>query len=148
MNAAPHASRTLARRTAEPGLFTNPRRALETVLAANSDSLWRKTTCRHLAELGYRTFEAEHPRAALQLLDDARIDLLLSEVDRGDGQWDGISLARVARERYPALRILLTAGLPHFKLASFAELDCAAAFLSQPYRKEDLASALHGALDA
>lgn len=123
-----------------------PKLATGTILVAEGNPAWRQTTSRHLAELGYRTFEAENTGAALRLLDDARIDLLLIDAATS-GRWSTAALARTARERYPALKILLTAGLPDFKRAPFADLDCSVAFLGRSYRKDDLATALHDALD-
>ncbi|HEY1614308.1 MAG TPA: hypothetical protein VGF97_11510 [Rhizomicrobium sp.] len=128
------------------GFSIHPKLASETVLVAGGSDDWRHGVSRQIAELGCRMFEAESSSAALQLLDDARIDLLLTDTapveDRG-----GITLARTARERYPTLKILLTAGLPDFRLGAFADLQCSVAFFSRPCRKEDLAAALHEAIE-
>ena len=125
---------------------TGPHAGSETVLVAATDALWRQTTCRKLAELGYRTFEAETPRSALQLLDDARIELLLCDAS-ASGELSGVDLARFARLHYPLLKILLIADADDGELAHFAHLDCEAGFLGRPYAKDDLAVALRTTLD-
>ncbi len=135
-------STSAAPQPVEWNAFTGVRRGTETILVAGGDAGWRQATCRNLAQLGYRTFPAGDTRAALQLLDDARIDLLLTEAE-GAGQCDGVALACVARQRYPALKILLTAGAPGLR-----ESGDGTAQLSPSSRREDLARALHTALAA
>jgi PAS domain S-box-containing protein len=122
-----------------------PRGAGQRVLVVEDNSGVRRVVARQLRDLGYRVVECDGPSAALDVLQSERIDLLFTDIVMPGGL-DGVELARLARERWPALKVVLTSGFPQSRL----DRESAAgdiALLSKPYRKEDLAAALRVALD-
>jgi PAS domain S-box-containing protein len=63
-----------------------------------------------LEQLGYRVKHVERPAAALQMLaQDDDIDLVFSDIVM-PGDMDGLTLARVIRERFPCLPVMLATG--------------------------------------
>jgi two-component system, cell cycle sensor histidine kinase and response regulator CckA len=119
-----------------------PRGHGEAVLVVEDNPALRKVAVRQLAELGYRTFEAENAAAALDLLARESVDLLFSDVVLPGGL-DGIEMARLAQDRRPGLRAVLTSGFP----GNPGERgDLTFRLLTKPYRKMDLARTLDAAL--
>ena len=91
---------------------------------------------------------ARHGREALEILGDhPEIDLLFSDLIMPGGM-DGLSLAREARRRHPALKILLTTGYAEASLERTGierpEFD----ILNKPYRRAELIRRVRAALDA
>jgi CheY-like chemotaxis protein len=63
-----------------------------------------------LRDWGYRVLEAANASEAIaKLADTPNIAALFSDI-RMPGRMDGFALAKWVRERYPAMRILLTTG--------------------------------------
>jgi signal transduction histidine kinase len=117
----------------------------EVVLAVEDNAALRRIVARQARELGYRVLEAENAVAALALMERERVDLLFTDLVM-PGELSGLELARAAAGRWPHIRVVLTSGFSEAKIN--ANLDTAAArLLTKPYRKEDLALALHAALD-
>ena len=83
----------------------------ETVLVVEDNAAMRRVVIRQLSELGYRALEAEAVAAALDILENEKIDLLFTDVVMPGGA-NGFDLARSARARWPALKIVLTSGFP------------------------------------
>jgi CheY-like chemotaxis protein len=99
---------------------------------------------RQARELGYSVLEAENAVTALALMERERVDLLFTDLVM-PGEFSGLELARAAAERWPHIRVVLTSGFSEPKIN--AQLAAAAArLLTKPYRKEDLARALHTAI--
>lgn len=101
-----------------------------------------------LRDYGYGTLMARHGREALEILGDhPEIDLLFSDLIMPGGM-DGLSLAREARRRHPALRILLTTGYAEASLERTGmgrpEFD----ILNKPYRRAELIRRVRATLDA
>jgi CheY-like chemotaxis protein len=101
-----------------------------------------------LRDYGYGTLMARHGREALEILGDhPEIDLLFSDLIMPGGM-DGLSLAREAHRRHPALRILLTTGYAEASLERTGierpEFD----ILNKPYRRAELIRRVRAALDA
>lgn len=102
------------------------------VLVVEDDELVREATVGNVVDLGHRVLEAADADAALQIIDDgAAIDVLFADV-RLPGK-DGSQLAREARQRRPALNVILTSGGP----APDAPAD-GAIWLGKPYKWDDL----------
>ena len=96
------------------------------------------TTMQMLELLGYPTSVTHDAESALQLLaSDPSYELLLSDVIM-PGSMDGITLARVATQQYPALKVLLVTGYAHVA----EQQDLEFPVLRKPYRHADLARML------
>jgi PAS domain S-box-containing protein len=141
-------------RAAQPGTVASARErssvlmgAGETVLAVEDNAGLRRVVVRQLRKLGYHVLEAENAVAALEILDEEKVDLLFSDVVM-PGEVDGYELARQAVARWPRLKVVMTSGFPAAKLNG--DRDDATPFflLSKPYRQEELARVLRDALDA
>jgi signal transduction histidine kinase len=118
----------------------------ETILAVEDNAALRRVVVRQLTELGYEVLEAENAAAALDRLAHEKIDLVFTDVIMA-GDLDGYGLARNIRERWPAVKIILTSGFPQAKADSGARPDGNFALLSKPYRRTELARVLREALD-
>ena len=119
----------------------------EIVLVVEDNPAMRRVSLRQLRELGYRVLECDRAAAALEVLQREPVDLLFTDVIMPGGL-DGIELAQMARERWPALKIVLTSGFPEAKIDGNGDLLGSLRLLSKPYRKEELAAVLRAALDA
>ncbi|MBV9825241.1 MAG: MASE4 domain-containing protein [Alphaproteobacteria bacterium] len=115
----------------------------ETVLVVEDNPSLRRVVVRQLSELGYCVLEAEDAQAALRLLEQRPVQLLLTDLVM-PGEIGGSELAYMATARWPGLKVLLTSGFPEKKYDSSNLVP--AQLLSKPYRKEDLARATYGAL--
>ncbi len=108
-----------------------------TVLIVEDNSDVAQVSSALLEELGYRAIVAGDAEAALKLIEtgDEAFDLVLSDIVM-PGRMDGVALAQVIRERYPALPILLATGY------NKAAAGAAGGFtvLRKPYQLADLGS--------
>lgn len=93
-----------------------------------------------LRDLGYRTTAAESADSALEIIrNDRSVDVMFSDVVLG-GPIDGAELAAFALEIRPDLKILLTSGYPkRITARRLGGID----FLRKPYRRHELAEAIH-----
>ena len=109
----------------------------ETVLVVEDDTPIRRIVVRYFRELGFSIIEAKSGPEALTLLDSTAIDILFTDVVM-PGSIDGYELARLAKDRWPDLNVILTSGFPQTKLTNnLASTNFR--LLSKPYRKADLA---------
>ena len=136
--AAPQAA--APRRTAERG-------AGERVLVVEDDLAVRRVVVRQLGDLGYGVAAVDRAAAALELLERERFDLLFTDIVMPGGL-DGVELARLAAERWPALKVLLTSGFPDVRAGNTRSLADGPRLLSKPYSRDELAHALRVALEA
>jgi PAS domain S-box-containing protein len=118
----------------------------EVVLVVEDDGAMRRFAARRLRQLGYRAIEAERASAALELLHARPVDLLLTDVVMPGGL-DGAELARLALQRWPALKIVLSSGFPELRTNVAAEFAANLRLLSKPYSKDELARTVRAALD-
>jgi CheY-like chemotaxis protein len=78
------------------------------VLLVEDDELIRVTTAEMLRELGHTVYDVADGEQALALLDQARVDLLLTDLHLP--LMSGIALADEARARYPAIAVIVATG--------------------------------------
>jgi PAS domain S-box-containing protein len=119
--------------------------AAETILAVEDNPRLRALVVRQLKQLGYRTLEAEDGPSAIKVLETNDVDLLFSDVIMPGGM-SGYDLGRVARTRWPSIRVLLTSGFPEEKINGNGQPPWNMRLLLKPYRKEDLALILREVL--
>jgi CheY-like chemotaxis protein len=106
----------------------------------------RRVVARQLRELGYRLLEAPDGAGAIQILENEPVDLLFTDVVMPGGM-SGFDLARLAAERWPAMKVVLTSGFPQVKAAGNGDRPLNLRLLTKPYRRTDLARILREALD-
>jgi PAS domain S-box-containing protein len=97
-----------------------------------------------LEGLGYVVDQVSSPAAALALLDkDAEYRLLFTDIVMPGGM-NGVQLAKLVRDSYPKLAILLTTG---YSDQALDEESQSFDLVRKPYRRADLASKLRTLLD-
>lgn len=119
----------------------------ETILVVDDREGVRRFACRLLGRLGYQTYEAEDATAAISALSKHQgIDLLFSDIVM-PGDTDGRSLAHIAVDLYPGLKVLLTTGM---EPSSADETPSEERFqlLAKPYSSGELARTVRTILDA
>ena len=125
------------RRFAEP--FGDGR----TVLVVEDDPAVRQVAVSTLRSLGFAVKEAESGDAAADMLKrDRDVRLVLSDV-RMPGELTGIDLARMVKQEWPDIRVLLTTGYVDGEDA-IDDLD----LLYKPYRATDLAEKIQSLMHA
>ena len=140
--------RTTEKADAVPAASEMPlmRGAGERVLTVEDNDALRRVVVRQLGELGYRVLEARTADAALEILAQENIDVLLTDIVLPGGT-DGIELARQARRRWPTIKVVFTSGFSQARLnGDAAPTTRDTPFLSKPYRKEDLGRVIRAAL--
>ena len=115
----------------------------ETVLAVEDDPAVRRYLARSLEKLGYNVLEAGDVVAARAVLKSRDVDVLLSDVLLPGGA-NGLDLAKEAQAELSDLSVILISGYP--SELKPGELDSSVQFLSKPFSRVELASALHRAL--
>ena len=119
----------------------------ETVLVVEDNAPLRRVVMRQLGELGYRVAEAKNAAAALALMQQENIDLLLTDIVMPGGT-DGVELARQARQGWSALKVVFTSGFAEAQINGTARsLPPDARLLTKPYRREELAAIVRAALE-
>jgi CheY-like chemotaxis protein len=117
----------------------------ECVLVVEDKPAMRRITVRQLCDLGYRVLEADRAAAALEMLQREHVDLLLTDIVMAGGL-DGVELARLAQEGWPALKVVLTSGFAQVRVNGNGDVLGNLPLLSKPYTKDELAAALRAAL--
>lgn len=117
----------------------------ETILVVEDNDALRNVVARQLKELGYRVLEAGDAARAFALLEQERVDLLLTDVVMPGGT-SGAELARTAVERRPSLKVALTSGFPDSEVRELVGSAAAPILLRKPYRRAELARVIREAL--
>jgi PAS domain S-box-containing protein len=118
----------------------------ETVLVVEDSPEVRRLSLRRLALLGYRVVEAGDGPAALAVLDGGtQIDLIFSDVVMPGGM-TGYELARHAKQRLPAVKVLLTSGYDAEVASAQDTTGSDLRVLRKPYKQADLARAIREVL--
>ena len=91
----------------------------ETILVVEDNDALRRVIRRQLSSLGYRVLEAKQADAALRVMEQESIDVLLTDIVMPGGK-DGIELARQARQRWPAIAVVFSSGFSQAKPGGIA----------------------------
>lgn len=117
----------------------------EKILVVEDNDSIRRLAVRMLTQLGYEPAAVSNVADALAYLSGGkRVDLLFTDIVM-PGKADGLDLASTARERWPAMKILLTSGFPNNDEAHNL-YKIGIKLLSKPYQREELARAIRKAL--
>ena len=123
------------------------RGGLERILVVDDREEVANLACMMLEDIGYSVDVAFNGKQALEKLGgDVPFDMLFSDLIMPGGM-NGVSLARTAKRRQPALKVLLTTG---YADASLERTDMAGSefdTISKPYRQTDLARKVRVILD-
>jgi len=119
-------------------------RASGLILLVEDNDEVAEVTTRMLEGLGYSVIRVSSSDQALSYLEQSGdVDLLLSDIVM-PGSRNGVDLARIVRERYPALPILLSSG---YSAVARDAADEGLLILSKPYRMAVLERFVRAALD-
>ncbi|HLY80834.1 MAG TPA: response regulator [Caulobacteraceae bacterium] len=100
------------------------------VLVVEDDGLVRQMSADELAEAGYQVLEAANSREAIAILESGvRVEVLFTDVNM-PGELDGLGLARLAHDRWPRVRLLVTSGGAR---AGPEDVPDEGRFISKPY---------------
>lgn len=121
-----------------------PRAAPLRVLFVEDDEDLRTLAAEMLRLLGHEVQACARASEALEGLARARFDVLLTDVALPD--MSGLELARIARARHPALRVVLASGYGRSALPDEEAADARTVLLPKPYSSEGLQQALRYAV--
>jgi CheY-like chemotaxis protein len=107
------------------------------VLVAEDEVLVRMMTVDVLEEAGYAVLEATNTEAAPSVLDErSDVQVLVTDVEMPPGPLNGIDLARLTRERFPHIGVVIVSGKVR---PSPDDLRIGARFIPKPYCATKLA---------
>jgi CheY-like chemotaxis protein len=110
------------------------------ILVVEDDPLLRMLAVEFVQEAGFGTLEAGDADQAIAILESCgKVAVLFTDIDM-PGSMDGLKLARVASERWPAMDILIASG--HVRLLQ-SELPPDSRFLGKPYSAAAMVAELH-----
>lgn len=116
-------------------------RSSGTILFVDDEEPVRVVAQRALGKLGFEVFTAINGQEALELLEEKKVDLVVSDITMP--ALDGIELARRLGELKPELPVILCSGNPP-TLSSKLHIS---AFLPKPFELNELHAAVRRALD-
>jgi hypothetical protein len=93
----------------------------------------RVSTATHLRKSGFEVIEAADGDEARRVVDSVSVNVVFADLAM-PGQTNGLALLRWLRERYPAIKAIVTSDTE----TDMAGLDGYGIFLSKPYRPVDL----------
>ena len=102
-----------------------------------------------LEEEGHEVREAVTGKAAMELLAEASVDLIVSDINMPE--MDGIELLMRVRDEYPGTRLLAMSGggyIAKEKLLRIASILGAVAILEKPFTVEQIVDIVNGAMKA
>jgi CheY-like chemotaxis protein len=134
-----------APRNEEVRLEPNKGRRGECILVAEDDGDVRQYIVETLQELGYDVLQAENGGAALRLLDQHPVALLLTDVVMPG--MNGRKLAEEAKLRHSGLRILFMTGYSRNAIVHQGRLDAGVELIQKPLSTEQLAGTVRRILD-
>jgi CheY-like chemotaxis protein len=118
----------------------------ESILVVEDNPDVRELTLQRVEGLGYVVHEAENGAAAIRVLESGTpVDLVLSDVVMPGGM-SGYDLAHWIAAHRPAVKVVLTSGYTAEERSRDPVQETGHPILRKPYKRLDLAVALHEAL--
>ncbi len=110
---------------------------MSTILVADDKPGGRKALRDHLSKAGHNVIEAEDEDTAIELLRNASIDLILTDVrmKKPDG---GMEVLRVARSEYPDIPVILITAYGVVRQAVQAMRGGAEDYIERPFNTDEL----------
>ena len=109
------------------------------VLIVEAEALIRMESVDIVKDAGFTALEAGNADEAMTIL-AGRSDILVVFVEtKISGSIDGLALARIIRDRWPPVHLILTSGL---SVTDEDELPDSAVFIPKPYSSEQITAAL------
>jgi two-component system, NarL family, response regulator DevR len=119
-----------------------------TAVLVDQHPLWLDTVAQVVGRIGVEVVaKATSSTTALALLEERRPDLLITGIKMVDGEADGISLIRQARDRQPELRTIVLSMYDDAQHIEAAFGAGAVAYVLKTAHPDDLTSAIRQAFD-
>lgn len=119
----------------------------ETILLVEDEEAVRNLTRDTLSQLGYKVFEAENGKQALQLIHEEEIEPHLLLTDIVMPEMNGKDLANHAQKMLPQTKILFASGYSDKSVLEKEELERGMQFIQKPYSFITLARKVRKVLD-
>jgi DNA-binding NtrC family response regulator len=116
----------------------------ENILIVDDDVNILELLQRHLQSWNYHVFKAISVKEAVSILRDASIDLLITDLKMPE--IDGFELIKFVSEHYPKLPKLVVTGYPSVQDSLAAIKSGVVAYLTKPFTKDELNTAIQNAL--
>jgi CheY-like chemotaxis protein len=125
-----------------------PRRAKETILVVEDETMLRELVREILESSGYTVLDAASGQEALALWSEHAKDvkLLLTDVSMPDGM-SGRELAARLQKENPRLPVILSSGYNQENLEEKVPMAHGQTFLTKPYQPADLTDAIRACLE-
>jgi DNA-binding response OmpR family regulator len=117
------------------------------VLVVDDVGVVRQAVFRFLSEAGARVFEAASIGEALEVLGTARPAVQLVITDVVMPEMNGVDLARVIREQWPATAVLFMSAFPAEVLVREGLANPNVLFLAKPFTRDELMGKVRQALE-
>jgi CheY-like chemotaxis protein len=117
------------------------------VLVVDDVGVVRQAVFRFLSEAGARVFEAASIGEALEVLGTARPAVQLVITDVVMPEMNGVDLARVIREQWPATAVLYMSAFPAEVLVREGLANPNVLFLAKPFTRDELIGKVCHALE-
>jgi CheY-like chemotaxis protein len=114
------------------------------VLFVEDEELIRMILTETMIEAGLEVTEAANGEEAMQLLEERRFDLLLTDVHM-PGRFNGVDIARQVRALWPAVPVVFVTGRPD-TLRAFGTPGPRDRSVLKPYKPSDVLTAIQASL--
>src|SRR5271163_390620 len=115
------------------------------VLVVEDECLIRLNAVDFIEEAGWRAYEAACADAAVQILEARQdIGLVFTDVNM-PGSMDGLELARLVNDRWPAIGLIVTSGREQ---TAKRDLPAGAVFIGKPYTSLQITGKLRSMLES
>jgi len=119
-----------------------------TAVLVDQHPLWLDTVAQVVGRINVEVVgKATSSTGVLGTLDDQRPDLLITGIKMNDGEADGITLIRQARERYPDMKAIVLSMYEDAQHIEAAFAAGAVAYVLKTAHPDDLTSAIRQAFD-
>ncbi|KAB7730352.1 response regulator [Rudanella paleaurantiibacter] len=113
----------------------------EVILVVEDDFLNRRLTKKILLENGYHVLEAKNADEAMMTLQNESVDLVILDINLGDGEMDGIHLGKLIQAKQKTPFIYLTA-YENARVISEAVATSPYSYLTKPFKNSDLVASV------
>lgn len=117
----------------------------KSILLVEDNFLNRRLSKKTLSENGYRVLEAKNSEEAFEVLKKEKLDLIILDINLGEGEQDGISLGQQISDKYSIPFIYLTA-YDNIEMFNKAIATTPYSYLTKPFRNVDLIATVEVAL--
>ena len=100
----------------------------------------------YLSLKGYQVYVADSAKKALEILEQEKIDLMLSDIIMPE--MNGYQLAAIVQEKYPSIKIQLASGFTDERFVEMMDKSLNEKRLPKPYNLQILAKSVRKLLDS